>query len=242
MKLIVGAKATDYPGWLSTDLRARGGRLDIRRTEDWSRRFAPNSIDRAVAEHVLEHLTEEDAREGLRNVAAYLKPGGFIRIAVPDANNPDPTYQEHCRPGGKGQAWARLFFYADGEPEHKTHFDFQSLASLMQRAGLSPRLLEYHDAAGVFHRNAWNPNDAPILRHFNSPYNLRAYLPFHGFQNLSLIVDGVKGGGVRLLAAAPLESADARTVTVERERTGFDSTGRLILIAVVAAAWLWDNR
>jgi predicted SAM-dependent methyltransferase len=242
MNLIVGAKETSFPGWLSTDLRAPGARLDIRRSEDWQRRFAPNSIDRAVAEHVLEHLTEDEALAALCNVRSYLKPGGRLRIAVPDKNNPNCAYQEHSRPGGKGQAWARLLWYNSDEPEHKVHYDFQTLSALIERAGLTPRLLEYCDAAGNFHRNQWSLQDGPLRRYYNSPYNLNWYLPFHGFQNTSLIIDAVKGRDDN--------AADARCAVVmtnQRETCGcgscgscgVDSTGRLIVLVVLAAVGLY---
>lgn len=236
MNLIVGAKETNYPGWLSTDRRARGARLDIRSPQDWARSFPPASVDRIVAEHVLEHLTEDEALAALCNARSYLKPGGHIRIAVPDAFNPDANYQEHSRPGGKGQAWARLLLYANDEPEHKVHYNFQSLSELIERAGLTPRLLEYHDAAGVFHRNAWKQSDGPIRRYYNSPFNLKWYLPFHGFQNVSLIVDGVKSAQAGE-AVSTCEVMNIAPAALERQAPATDTTGRLVVLAVLAVGF-----
>jgi predicted SAM-dependent methyltransferase len=153
MKLIVGAKKTSFPGWLSTDLRDVATRLGVRNDEDWARRFTLNSLDAIVAEHVLEHMEFAEGLRALRNFQRYLKPGGRVRIAVPDAFNPNTDYQEHCRPGGSGQSWARLLLYAPDEPEHKVHYSYQTLSELMRSAGLTPHLIEYHDATGVFHRN-----------------------------------------------------------------------------------------
>lgn len=240
MRLIVGAKETSFPGWASTDLRSPGARLDVRRSEDWARNFPPDSIDTCVAEHVLEHMDEGDALAALCNIARHLKPGGHVRIAVPDAFNPDPVYQEHCRPGGTGQAWARLLFYASDEPEHKTHFNYKTLSALMQRAGLTPRLLEWHTEDGGFHRAPWSLEDGPVRRYFDSPYNLNVYLPFHGFQNLSLIIDGVKEGSAAGIATPGVceVSLDARRAISEGAAVR-DSTGNLLACGVLAVGVAW---
>jgi YD repeat-containing protein len=166
--------------------------LDIRRAEDWRRRFQPGTLDRIVCEHVLEHMTHADGLAALRNFKTYLRRGGFARIAVPDALNPSPHYQNHCRPGGALQTLSKWFLYAADEPPHIVHYDFQTLCALITEAGLLPRLLEYHDAAGRFHRATWDVRDAPIRRFYNSPYNLKLIQPVFGYQNLSLIVDARK--------------------------------------------------
>ena len=235
-QLVIGAKETTYPGWQSTDLRAPDAPLDVRRRGDWSRAFPPESIDRIVAEHMLEHMTMPEALAALCNAREFLKPGGRIRVAVPDAFNPDPVYQEHSRPGGRGQAWARLFFYAPDEPEHKTHFNYKTLSALMERAGLAPQLVEWFDERGQFHRNPWSLDDGPVRRYYNSPYNLSTYLFWHGFQNLSLIVDGIKAGDSPASAEhceVALNNRAFGDATAAR-----DSTGDLVLIGGAALAYL----
>ncbi len=228
----------EVPGWVSTDLRADAAApLDVRRSGDWARSFAPSSIDRIVAEHVIEHMSHSDARAALCNIKRFLKPGGHVRIAVPDAFNPNPAYQEHSRPGGKGQAWARLLFYADDEPPHVEHYDYQSLSALLEEVGLEPRLLEWHDEAGVFRRNQWSLEDGPVRRYYDSPYNRNVYLPFHGFQNLSLIVDGVKSVDARDVATASdyCEVTLNRRAAVRGGAEAVDTTGRLIFLGALAA-------
>ncbi len=243
--LVIGAKDTSFPGWVSTDLREPGAQFDVRVAADWACNFPLNSIDRIVAEHMLEHMSYEDGLVALCNIRRHLKPGGYVRIAVPDAFNPNPAYQEHCRPGGKGQAWARLFFYQDDEPEHKVHYDYQTLSALMQRAGLAPNPLEYYDEAGIFQQNQWSVEDAPVRRYYNSPYNLQVYLPFHGFQNLSLIVDGIKSSDASDAMAGEdvCEVAINQRAAIVNQPAGEDSTGKLfvvgalVLIAIAAATW-----
>jgi predicted SAM-dependent methyltransferase len=192
LNLIIGARDDAHAGWLSTDLRSKDAPLDMRRAEDWARYFQPGTIDRILAEHTLEHLWPEEAEAACRNFYSYLKSGGRVRIAVPDAFNPNPNYQAMCRPGSPGRWLSRLFMYAPNEPEHKTHWDFQSLSAMLARVGFDVRLLEYHDAAGVFHRNAWSIGDGALKRYFGSEYNKWFRFCF-GYENLSLIVDAVKG-------------------------------------------------
>lgn len=193
LNVVVGAKATCYPGWFSTDLRSsHGPALDIRREEDWRRYFAPASIDKIVCEHCLEHMSFEDCLKGLSNFQKFLKPGGFARIAVPDAYNPNPFYQEHIRPGGLGQLIARLFTYASDEPPHQVHYDYLTLSELVCSAGLEPALCEYFDEEGRFRLHPWDKEAAPIRRYQGSPYNQKVFKPWYGFQSLSLILDAKK--------------------------------------------------
>ena len=45
-----------------------------------------NIIDKIVLEHVIEHLTLPEAIVSLKNIYTYLRPGGKLRVAVPDFN------------------------------------------------------------------------------------------------------------------------------------------------------------
>jgi len=187
-RLIVGAKLQTQPGWISSDIDT----LDIRRAADWSRHFAPGSIDRILCESCLEHMTFDDGLAACRNFYRYLKPlTGRVRIAVPDANHRDESYQFWTRPDGGGQLFSRLFIYAPGEPDHKVFYNFQSLPALMGRAGFKARLVEYFDMAGRFHRNAWSYADGEVTRSFGHPRVAR-FKYWMGFDWLSLICDGFK--------------------------------------------------
>ena len=46
--------------------------------------LARESVDGIYASHILEHLTLEDMRRALRNCFALLRPGGTLRLIVPD--------------------------------------------------------------------------------------------------------------------------------------------------------------
>lgn len=189
LKLVVGAKADRYPGWVSTDARADSARLDIRRGFDWLRYFRPGTVDNILCEHVLEHLTPTDAFLALCNFKSFLKPGGFARIAVPDAFYPNEAYQGWCAPG----SWGRALIDAVQEPPgHVAHYNYRSLIELVSAAGLTPRLCEWHDERGRFHRENYDVDAAPIKRRAGSPYAINFYRLMLGFDNISLIVDAAK--------------------------------------------------
>jgi predicted SAM-dependent methyltransferase len=192
MKLVVGAKADQYPGWVSTDARAASARLDIRRGSDWLRYFRPDSLSVILAEHVLEHLTPQDAYLALCNFKHFLQPGGFARIAVPDAFYPNEAYQAYCAPGRWGQRFFESFVYAADEPAHRVHYNYLSLSLMISYAGLVPRPCEWHDARGRFHRVAYDVEAAPVKRRAGSEYAINFYRLALGFDNISLIVDAIK--------------------------------------------------
>lgn len=80
IKIIVGANETSFEGWVSTNKDT----LNLLVEKNWANYFKHASIDALFAEHVWEHLTLEDGAKACRNCFEYLKPGGLLRIAVPD--------------------------------------------------------------------------------------------------------------------------------------------------------------
>jgi len=192
MKIITGARGTGQAGWTSLER----SQLDIRDRSQWGRLFAPDSVDAVLSEHVLEHLTKDEARATTRNIYEFLKPGGHWRIAVPDANNPDPVYQDMCRPGGalrqKVQWWTTIFYGAD-EPDHQVHYSISTLSDLLSSVGFQVVPLEFYDERGHFFRSPWSGLDGWIKRSSVSAFLLLDYL-WSDCWNTSLIVDAVKPG------------------------------------------------
>lgn len=150
IKVILGAGATRYDGWIATDIPA----FDILKREHWARLFQPNTIERMLAEHVIEHLTAEQFQDFLRIARIYLASSGRIRIAVPDGFHPDPDYIQRVRPGGVGE----------GADDHKVLYTGELMRAALTAQGYDCQLLEYHDAAGAFHHRGWHPEDGFVLR------------------------------------------------------------------------------
>jgi predicted SAM-dependent methyltransferase len=152
--------------------------LDLLREEDWRSRMAEGGVAAILAEHVWEHLSPEDGLAAAARCCRYLRPGGHLRIAVPDGLHPDPNYIAAVRPGGSGP----------GADDHKALYTYRSLGALLERAGLTPRLLEHFDERGQFHAAPWEPADGMVRRSQRfDPRNAGGQLCY-----TSLIVDGVR--------------------------------------------------
>lgn len=147
---MVGSSGIVPPGWIETDIDY----LNITKSTDWRRYFQPGSISAILAEHVWEHLTPDEGLVAARNCCQYLKLGGYLRIAVPDAYHPDSIYVEATRIGGTGP----------GASDHKAFYTKDTLEELLHQAGFVVEWLEYFDAAGCFHGRDWNPADGMIRR------------------------------------------------------------------------------
>jgi predicted SAM-dependent methyltransferase len=168
-RIVIGASGVFERGWVPTD--AYQLNLVDRRT--WARYLEPASVDAILAEHVWGHLTLEEGRIGAQICYSYLRPGGYIRVAVPDGLHPDPAYREYI--GIDGPA-------GGGIGGHKVAYSYKLLQDVFEGAGFVTRLLEYHDEAGQLHLREWDPVDGMI--HRSSKYDPRGAV--------SVILDAVK--------------------------------------------------
>lgn len=150
VRLNLGAGATQVPGWESTDIDT----LNLLQRRDWLVIARPGSIEAMLSEHVWEHLTESQGLQAAVHCFEFLRPGGRLRIAVPDGLNPDPQYHDHVRPGGIGP----------GADDHKMLYTHPTFQSLFVKAGFEVTLLEYWDEQGRFHATDWDPADGLIRR------------------------------------------------------------------------------
>jgi len=150
LRLVLGAESVFDSGWIPTDIEY----LNFLNEKHWKRYFKKNSIDAILAEHVWEHLTTENGLIAAQQCFQYLRPGGYLRVAVPDGYHPDPKYIEWVRPGGVGS-----FSY-----DHKVLYNYETFRDLFKRAGFNVNLLEYFDQEGKFHFVEWNPGDGTIHR------------------------------------------------------------------------------
>ncbi len=170
-KVIVGSGGTKQKGFISTDIDT----LDIRKDSDWNKNFKKESLNIVLAEHVFEHLSNNEVLSTLKIIYKYLKPGGFIRIAIPDKNRKDKKYLKAVRPPIDG---------------HKSFFNISELTKILSKAKFKVCPLEYHDEFGKFHHNPWNPRDGNIKRSSRND-NQKNFWNGANYYT-SLIVDAVK--------------------------------------------------
>lgn len=175
--VIIGAGEQRYDGWISTHIE----QLDLRERASFERFFGGRRAARFLCEHVWEHLTEAEGRAAARLCFDFLEPGGFLRVAVPDANFPDAAYQDMVKPGGPGPA-------DHPAADHKLVYDHTLLSDVFASAGFEVDLLEYCDVRGRFHYNDWDYASAPVYRSFRSDHRNRN----HTLGFVSLILDAVK--------------------------------------------------
>lgn len=128
--------------------------LNLLHETDWQKFFPLGTLEAILAEHVWEHLTPGDGVVAAKTCFDYLRPGGRLRLAVPDGFNPSPEYREWVRPGGSGA----------GAEDHKALYTHESMDRLLTGVGFQVELLEYFDADGKFHFTDWDPADGVIHR------------------------------------------------------------------------------
>jgi predicted SAM-dependent methyltransferase len=129
--------------------------------------FADSSVDAVYASHLLEHLYRDEAERLLKECARVLRPGGAVRIVVPDLraivgeySGQGPFAERVAREGDglppepaadrvnrrlllrspeapRGGRVYRLYSAVTDFHSHKWMYDADSLAALMRTAGLA---------------------------------------------------------------------------------------------------------
>lgn len=150
LKIIIGASGTVQSGWISTDIK----HLNLLDRNNWAKYFSEGTIDAILAEHVWEHLTPEEAVIAATHCFMFIKPGGYLRVAVPDGLHPDPTYIEWVKPGGNGP----------GADDHKVLYTYATFGKVFSSVGFDVSFCEYFDEQGEFHSTDWDPADGMIQR------------------------------------------------------------------------------
>jgi len=149
-KLVVGAGGTHFLGWVSAEREE----LNLLEESDWTQYFKENTLDCILAEHVWEHLDPKDALLAAKNCFKFLKPGAYLRVAVPDGCHPDKNYIDEVKPGGSGS----------GADDHKVLYTYETFRELFLSAGFDVSLLEYFDEKGKFYYKEWSESDGFIER------------------------------------------------------------------------------
>ncbi len=77
-----------YENYIAVDIKAPDIEWAVRHDLRTPIPLPDGSVDRILSEDFLEHVTKEDIEKIIRECFRLLKPGGFLRIGVPDYNNP----------------------------------------------------------------------------------------------------------------------------------------------------------
>ena len=170
LRVMIGASGTEMEGWIATEQSL----VDLLQPASWERFFLPDSLDAVIAEHVWEHLTPSQGFVAANTCFQFLRPGGYLRVAVPDGNHPSPAYIARVRPGGTGP----------GADDHKVLYNFHTFSEVFQQAGFDVRLIEYFDDAGRFHTADWDVSEGLVRR--TLLFDERNTRQQHGYTSLFL--------------------------------------------------------
>lgn len=159
LKIILGSSSTQQMsgGWINTDIP----QFDITNASHWNYLFGSVKIDNLLAEHVLEHLSQEQITTALKMARQYLKAGGTFRVAIPDKNNTSPVYQEATKPGGSGP----------GAHDHKVFLSLYDCINLANTTGFDLVPLEYFDDQNQFHYTEFDELAGEIQRSRQKNYH-----------------------------------------------------------------------
>lgn len=123
LKLNIGAGEVEIPGFTPVDIKTGTDARDLSQ-------YPTDSVDEIRASHVLEHFTFKDALAVLGEFNRVLKPGGKLRVAVPDVDK--------CM---SAPADKRLFYLMGGQTDehdvHKSAYDKNKLSAFMVANGFS---------------------------------------------------------------------------------------------------------
>jgi len=142
--------------------------------------FENNSVDLIYASHVIEYFDRKEIIPILNNWKNKLKPGGVLRLAVPNFEAISKLYRQNLIPLDSflGPLYGKMNM-GDKIIYHKTVYDFSSLNSILKKCGFIK--VDYYN---------WKETD-----HSNFDDHSQAYIPHMDKENgtlISLNVEAVK--------------------------------------------------
>lgn len=133
-----GSQNVRKEGWVNVDLA--GYPVELRWNLVRPLPFQAGTADAVFNEHLLEHFSIPDALVLAQDWHRVLKPGGVLRIGVPDAgaylsaySEPDGETLRVFRPEAATRllAVSAIFYW----PQHVTMYDFETMQLLLTAAG-----------------------------------------------------------------------------------------------------------
>lgn len=144
-------------GALKSTAYSSGNVSYLNLTKRWP--FADGTVDVVYGSHVFEHLSVSGARHFLREAMRVLKPGGVLRLVVPDLYQAAKAYvtefesgsakaserllftlnlhRENTYPPKKGAAYQMAHWAQDWPHQHKYMYDTPTLKALMEEHGVN---------------------------------------------------------------------------------------------------------
>ena len=186
MKLHLGCGKRNFPGFINLDL-ADYSHIHYRRSVDDLAPFENESVDLIYASHVLEYFSLAQVPQVLAEWRRVLKPGGEIKLAVPDFENLTKAYfiSGHAL-DVQGPLYGFFDIVSEGKNmtlNHKVAYDFKLLKKVLEENGF-----------GEVKRYDWKD----FLTGEQEDHSM-AYLPSKDYNNgilVSLNVEAVRAGAL----------------------------------------------
>lgn len=132
IKLHLGCGTKHIEGYTNIDARYLPGVDEVNNIK-YLRNYKQDSVDVIYACHVLEHVGRYEVEGVLKRWFEILKPGGTLRLAVPDFESIIEAYHYY---GDLEKIMGLLYGGQDYEGNfHYTTFDFQSVNKMMENIG-----------------------------------------------------------------------------------------------------------
>lgn len=139
-QLYLGAWKRYIPGFIHIDLDNQP-QLDYRHDIANLPMFSDNSVDLIYTSHSFEYFDRQKGEEVLKEWRRILKPGGTLRIAVPNFEAIVKVYLKYKKDldhkGILGPLYGKMLIKEKGKDKtiyHKTVYDFKSLKKVLQLA------------------------------------------------------------------------------------------------------------
>jgi len=160
IKIDVGGGDFKRDGWFTLDLNYQSDLVwDLRKRLP----FPNNSVDYIYTSHTLEHFYFKEIIFLLKECYRVLKPGGILRIAVPNAriyinayyeNKELPSHFFGYKPAFNNTTkidYINYISYMDGH--HKYLFDEENLKYLVEYSGFkNVKIVEFDESVDLFER------------------------------------------------------------------------------------------
>lgn len=125
LRLHLGSGPARKDGWINVDLV--GDEVDLTWNILRPLPFQSGTVEAIFHEHVLEHLSLEEGYALAQESYRLLRPGGVLRIGVPDCGTPEVGW-----PDAPTRLLALHEFFA--EPGHQTMYDAETLGLILRAA------------------------------------------------------------------------------------------------------------
>lgn len=143
IRLNIGAGETSIPGFTPIDATLGHDATKIP--------YADESVDEVYSSHCLEHIHHSQTADALMEWVRVLKPGGRIRIAVPDIEKVLACHR--ADPDRFDWKWLSSWLYGTYDvplDRHQAQFSYESLETMLRGLGIEniqPFQGEYDDQA-----------------------------------------------------------------------------------------------